>query len=96
MGGLTQEQFAELAGIPYKVYQHIEAGRRSNPRLSTLEKLAHGFGLTVGDLFSRDCPSPKVRQPKRTLTGQHVPASDARRTKRIKKALARKRAPAKG
>lgn len=94
MGGLTQEQFAELAGIPYKVYQHIEAGRRSNPRLSTLEKLAHGFGLTVGDLFSQDCPFPKIRQSKKALTSQRVP--DARRTVRIKKALARKHAPAKG
>lgn len=60
MAGLTQEEYAELAGIPYKVYQHIEAGRRPNPRLSTLERLAQGFGLTVNELFSVGLPEPRL------------------------------------
>ena len=63
--GLTQEEYAELAGIPYKVYQHIEAGRRSNPRLSTLEKLAQGFGLTVNALFA--VQAPELRLTKQRL-----------------------------
>ncbi len=50
---MTQEEFAEKIGMPYKVYQHIESGRRSNPRLSTLEKLADGLGIGVGDLFPK-------------------------------------------
>jgi DNA-binding XRE family transcriptional regulator len=62
--GLTQEQYAEIAGIPYKVYQHIEAGRRDNPRLSTIEKLAAGFGLTVTELFAKESPKPSVRKRK--------------------------------
>jgi transcriptional regulator with XRE-family HTH domain len=62
VAGLTQEEYAELAGIPYKVYQHIEAGRRSNPRLSTLEKLAQGFGLTVNELFAVRRPKPRGKK----------------------------------
>lgn len=49
---MTQEACAEKSCIPYKVYQHIEAGRRSNPRLSTLEKLAKGLGVEVADFFT--------------------------------------------
>jgi hypothetical protein len=54
-----------LAGIPYKVYQHIEAGRRPNPRLSTLEKLAWAFGLSVNEFFALRLPTP--RPPKRRV-----------------------------
>jgi transcriptional regulator with XRE-family HTH domain len=39
---LTQEVFAERAGLGYKYYQSVEAGRRRDIRLSTLEKLAKG------------------------------------------------------
>lgn len=59
---LTQEQFAELARIPYKVYQHIEAGRRANPQLQTIEKMAKAFGLTVNDLFAYNMPKPSLKR----------------------------------
>jgi DNA-binding XRE family transcriptional regulator len=62
---LTQEEFAELARIPYKVYQHIEAGRRVNPQLETLEKMAKAFGLTVNDLFAYDMPKPRLKRKTR-------------------------------
>jgi transcriptional regulator with XRE-family HTH domain len=55
--GLTQEQYAERCGIPYKVLQHLERGRRANPRLTTLEKLAKGAGVSVYDLFSPTLPA---------------------------------------
>jgi transcriptional regulator with XRE-family HTH domain len=67
--GLTQEEYAELCGIPYKVYQHIERGRRANPRLSTLEKLAKGVGLSVFDLFSQNVP--KVAKISRKPSSPH-------------------------
>ncbi len=51
--GLTQEAMAEKIAMPYKAYQHIESGRRSNPRLSTLEKLAGGLGVGIVELFSQ-------------------------------------------
>lgn len=49
--GLTQEDFAELAGLSYKYYQAVEAGRKTNLRLSTLERLARGHGLEVWQLL---------------------------------------------
>jgi len=47
----TQEQTAERASLSYKAYQHYEIGVRENPTLRTLEKLAKGFGVTIGELF---------------------------------------------
>jgi transcriptional regulator with XRE-family HTH domain len=49
--GLSQEAFAEKAGLGYKYYQHIEAGRKRDIRLSTLEKLAKACGLELDELF---------------------------------------------
>jgi len=68
--GVTQEQFAERAKISYKVYQHIEAGRRPNPRLSTLEKLANGLGVGVAELFldPEDLPDAMVKRSRAVST----------------------------
>ena len=41
--GLSQEAFAERAGLKYKHYQAIEAGRKNDIRFSTLAKLANGL-----------------------------------------------------
>jgi transcriptional regulator with XRE-family HTH domain len=49
--GLTQEQFAEKSGISYKYYQAVEAGRKKDLRLSTLERLAKGHGLEPWQLL---------------------------------------------
>lgn len=38
--GLTQEAFAERAGLKYKHYQAVEAGRKLNIQLETLLKMA--------------------------------------------------------
>ena len=57
--GLTQEAFAELAGMGYKYYQAVEAGRKKNLRLSTLEKLAAAYGIEVWELLAP--PMPQVR-----------------------------------
>ena len=43
--GLTQEAFAELAGMDYKTYQHIEAGRRPSVRLCTIEKICAAYHI---------------------------------------------------
>ena len=60
--GLTQEAFAELAGLNYKYYQAIEAGRKKELRISTLEKLAAPYGIEVWELLAP--PMPKVRLTK--------------------------------
>lgn len=54
---LTQEQFAEKAGMSYKYYQAVEAGRKPDLRLSTLERLANAYGLEVYELLS-----PKIKK----------------------------------
>jgi transcriptional regulator with XRE-family HTH domain len=49
--GLSQEAFAEKAGLTYKHYQQVEAGRKRDIRLSTLEKLAKACGLEPQELL---------------------------------------------
>jgi transcriptional regulator with XRE-family HTH domain len=49
--GLTQEQFAEQAGMSYKYYQQIEAGRKADLRLSTLERLAKAHRIKLARLL---------------------------------------------
>ena len=58
--GLTQEAFAERSGISYKYYQAVEAGRKRELRLSTLERLASAFGLEVWQLLAPDPPEGRV------------------------------------
>jgi transcriptional regulator with XRE-family HTH domain len=62
--GLTQEQFAERAGLDYKYYQHVEAGRRPNLGLETLLKLSKGCGLELRQLFDFDAPPLVIAEPK--------------------------------
>lgn len=49
--GLTQEQFAERFGFSYKYYQAVEAGRKRDLRLSTLDRLASAHGLETWQLL---------------------------------------------
>jgi transcriptional regulator with XRE-family HTH domain len=58
--GLTQAEFAEVAGFTLKVYQHIEAGRRSNLQLKTLDRIAWAYGLTLHRLFAPQLPDAKL------------------------------------
>jgi len=80
--GLTQEEFAELAGLSYKYYQAVEAGRKTNLRLSTLERLAQGHGLEVWQLLLPGETEParkttKVRST-RTATKKSPPTKKSR------------------
>ncbi len=49
--GLSQEAFAERAGLKYKHYQAVEAGRKTDIRFSTLEKMAKACELELGELL---------------------------------------------
>lgn len=56
--GLTQEKFAERAGVDWKYYQALESGwsntakgSPANPTLQVLRKLADGYGISVPDLM---------------------------------------------
>lgn len=61
---LTQEAVAELAGVSYKHYQSIEAGRKRDVRLSTLYQLADAYGLEAWELLYPQAPvlSPKFHR----------------------------------
>jgi transcriptional regulator with XRE-family HTH domain len=52
--GLTQEAFAEQAGFSYKYYQAVEAGRKRDLRLSTLERLAEAHEMELWQLLRDD------------------------------------------
>lgn len=60
---LSQEAFAEKAGLGYKYYQHIEAGRRRDLRLSTLEKLAKACGFPLAELLNFDTAPALAESP---------------------------------
>ena len=66
---LTQEAFAELAGMNYKYYQAVEAGRKRELRISTLEKLAVAYGIELWELLAPQMPkvrltaAPKRKRP---------------------------------
>lgn len=62
--GLTQEQFAERAGLDYKFYQHIEAGRKPNLGMETLLKLAKGTGRELWELLKFDTPPLALAEAK--------------------------------
>lgn len=60
--GFSQEAFAERAGLKYKHYQSIEAGRKTDIRLSTLVKLAKACGLELTDLFDFETPPMELAE----------------------------------
>lgn len=62
--GLTRESFAERAGLTYKHYQQVEAGRKSDVRLSTLIKMAEGLGLNLSELVDFDTPPLALAEAK--------------------------------
>ena len=50
--GLSQQQLANLAGIPRSTLTHIESGE-GNPSLSNLCKLAGALGVSIEELLTR-------------------------------------------
>ena len=49
--GLSQEAFAERAGLKYKHYQSVEAGRKTDIHFATVEKLAIACGVELQELL---------------------------------------------
>ncbi len=82
--GLTQEAFAERAGLKYKHYQSVEAGRKPNIQFSTLIKLAEACGVEPWELlhFDHDVESfqPVVSEAKSSArTGKTPKTTKPRR-----------------
>jgi transcriptional regulator with XRE-family HTH domain len=61
--GFTQEMVAERAGVTYRHYQDIEAGRRPGLRVATVDRLAAALGETTSRLLEagRHAPPEKKR-----------------------------------
>jgi transcriptional regulator with XRE-family HTH domain len=59
--GLTQEDAAAAAGIDYKRWQELEAGR-VNATMRTLVRVSGALGMTVWDLLG---PAPPLEEPQR-------------------------------
>ena len=76
--GLSQEAFAERAGLKYKHYQAVEAGRRRDIRLSTLIKMADGLGLKLSELVDFDAV-PMAENPAKS-SHQTAPRKGARKS----------------
>jgi DNA-binding XRE family transcriptional regulator len=49
--GISQETLAEASGLPQPTISRIESGERE-PRLATLDKYAHGLGVTLVQLMA--------------------------------------------
>jgi len=49
--GLSQEAFADLAGIHRTYVSDLERGAR-NPTITVVEKLAQGLGVTASELLA--------------------------------------------
>ena len=77
--GLTQEQFAELADLDPKYYQHAEAGRKPNPEMETLLKLAKACGLQLWELLNFDAEPMVVAEDAPTTGPKTTPAKSARK-----------------
>lgn len=51
--GLSQDGLARKADIPYNTIIKLEAGKRYDPRLSTLIKIADGLEVSLDHLVGR-------------------------------------------
>ena len=56
--GISQEEFAKLAGINRSYVAGMESGKR-NVSLETIEKIASAFGLTLFEFFNYDTVVPQ-------------------------------------
>jgi transcriptional regulator with XRE-family HTH domain len=66
--GLSQADLSAITGVAEYTISEIEAGKRPNPRPSTLRKLARGLGIEVTDLYGEP-ESPKgLAPPSQQLT----------------------------
>lgn len=57
---LSQEAFAERAGLKYKHYQAIEAGRKPKIQLPTVIKIAAALGLEPWELLNFEINPPAL------------------------------------
>ncbi len=55
--GLTQQEFAELAGVGFKFYQLLESGRKKQIWLETVERVSAPYGLAAWQFLAPELPA---------------------------------------
>jgi len=81
--GLSQEAFAERAGLKYKHYQAVEAGRKPKLQLPTLIKIAKALDLEPWQLLNFEITPALGEDPDKR--GYHsLPGKGARKRKKPK------------
>ncbi|MBC8041343.1 MAG: helix-turn-helix transcriptional regulator [Opitutaceae bacterium] len=75
--GLSQEAFAERAGLKYKHYQALEAGRKNEFHFSTFEKLAKACGLKPWQLLNFDVELPILAEDQAKYGARTSPSKSA-------------------
>lgn len=51
--GLSQDQLARKANVPYSTYLKIESGYTPNPSIQTIINIAEALNLTIDELVGR-------------------------------------------
>ena len=54
--------FCRRRGFDYKHYQSIETGKKRDPRLSTMDRLAKAYGISGRQLVGLQFPKTKFRR----------------------------------
>lgn len=52
--GWTANELIKRSGINQSTIAEIMAGRSKYPRISTIQKISHGFGMTLSEFFDDD------------------------------------------
>ncbi len=60
--GLSQQQLAEISGIPQQTISAIESGARKNPGVETLAPLARAMGCKIDDLYMNDAAELGIQE----------------------------------
>ncbi len=61
--GITQEELARRAGVPLNRVGRIETGAVTDPRSSTLSRIADGLGMSVAELLEEPVAAGKAEAP---------------------------------
>ena len=77
--GLSQEAFAEKAGLKYKHYQSVEAGRKTDIHFATVEKLAVACGVELAELLDFKTDPVVIAEDKAKQGFQVKPGKEARK-----------------
>lgn len=68
--GWSQEAVATKAGLAAKYYQDVEAGRRPDLKLTTIQRIARALNVQVWEIFKPGCFAKPDRLRGRTKSSR--------------------------